>query len=234
MKKSISVLMAFLLVSTLCIPVAGCSGLTADAVLTDLPIATDIALSVVTIVGPSNEAYVAAVKEYSGKVAADLRLMKTLVDQYKASLVAAPSGTLTQINTALVDAQTNLTAILQAVGVSNPRTTAAVAAAVASVKLILGDVALLVKRSSPEALNAQVFFGIGMPGADFLAMVPVDGNGRSAKPGSEQAKLKPSGRSARQIAREYNQKIGKDFPAARVDVPKMKVMGIAIPLTGSK
>ncbi|HEY6251766.1 MAG TPA: hypothetical protein VI685_17550, partial [Candidatus Angelobacter sp.] len=124
--------------------------------------------------------------------------------------------------------------------------TAAVAAAIGSVKLILSDVAIVVKNSAPPAVTARLFFGVGVPGVDFMAVVqdrgqvihgtpgPSAGNLPQRAFGREQKKQAPSGKSARQIAKEYNQKISKDFPNAKVNVPKMKVVGVPVPMTGGK
>jgi hypothetical protein len=198
-----------------------------DTVLADLPVAADIAISIVNIVSlPSGNASAAEVNDYAGKVAADLKLIESLIAQYKSNLAAAPGGVLARINAGLNDAQTNLTAILRAIGVSDAKVTAAVETAIASVKLILNDAALLIHNSAPEALTAQLFFGVGMPGVDFLAAVPVSAEGgRTHGP----APIQPSGKTARQIAKEYNQKISKDFPRAKVNVPKAHVLGVAMP-----
>ncbi|HLJ26577.1 MAG TPA: hypothetical protein VKY85_07690 [Candidatus Angelobacter sp.] len=228
MKSFGSVLLSFLLIFGLCVPQVGCSGSLIDTVLADLPVATDIAISVVNIVSPGNAAYVQQVTEYAGKVSADLKLIESLVGQYKANLGAAPATALGQINASLSDAQTNLSAILTAVGVADPKVTAAVAAAIASVKLILLDVGLLIRNSAPAPVTAQLFFGVGMPGVDFLA---VQTSGKHTEPAPVQ---KPSGKSARQIAKEYNQKISKDFGKAKVNVPKMHVLGVPVPMTGGK
>lgn len=221
--------LALALVLSICFPQVACSSNLMDTVLADLPIATDIAISVVNIVSPGNAPYTAEVTEYAGKVGADLKLLESLIAQYKSNLAAAPGGAIGQINAALSDAQSNLAAILQAVGVSDAKTTAAVAAAVASVKLILNDAALLVKNSAPPAVSARLFFGVGMPGADFLA---IDGAPKTQS--GTAVPVKASGKSARQIARDYNQKISKDFPKARVNVPKMHVLGVPVPMTGGK
>ncbi|HEY6351986.1 MAG TPA: hypothetical protein VI636_21535 [Candidatus Angelobacter sp.] len=226
-----------LLVALPCIPLAGCGSSTIDTVLQDLPIAVDIAASVINIVSPGNAELTKEVTEYAGKVSGDLKLIESLISQYKANLATAPSGVLGQINTALNDAQNNLSAILQAVGVGDAKVTAAVAAAIGSVKLIISDVAIVVKNSAPPAITAKVFFGLGMPGVDFMAVVQPQGPSGSspkAKPPRNDASSKPSGKSARQIAKEYNQKISKDFPNAKVNVPKMKVVGVPVPMTGGK
>jgi len=236
MKKCASGILTILLIALPCIPLAGCGSSVIDTVLEDLPIAVDIATSLINIVSPGNAELTKEVTEYAGKVSGDLKLIENLVSQYKTNLAGAPAGVVGQINAALNDCQTNLGAILQAVGVSNPTVTAAVAAAIGSVKLILSDVAVLVKNSVPPAVSAKLFFGVGMPGVDFLAMQP-QGPSRSspnAKTTRDDAPKKPSGKSARQIAKEYNRKVSKDFPKAKVNVPKMKVVGIPVPMSGGR
>ena len=236
MKKCASGILTILLIALPCIPLAGCGSSVIDTVLEDLPIAVDIATSVINIVSPGNAELTKEVTEYAGKVSGDLKLIESLVSQYKTNLASAPAGVVGQINTALNDCQTNLGAILQAVGVSNPTVTAAVAAAIGSVKLILSDVAVLVKNSVPPAVSAKLFFGVGVPGVDFMAMQPQGPSQSSpnAKTTRDDASNKTSGKSARQIAKEYNQKISKDFPKAKVNVPKMKVVGIPVPMSGGR
>lgn len=170
MKKSLCGILTILIVALPCIPLSGCGSSTIDIVLQDLPIAVDIATSVINIVSPGNVELTKEVTEYAGKVAGDLKLIESLISQYKANLAAAPDGVLGQVNAALNDAQSNLSAILQAVGVSDAKVTAAVAAGIGSVKLILGDVAVLVKNSAPPAVTAKLFFGFSVPGVDFMAV----------------------------------------------------------------
>jgi hypothetical protein len=227
LKSLLSAILSVLLTMTPVLGMTGCSASLLDTVLNDLPVAADIAISIVGIASHGNGAFVSQAMQYSGKVCADLKLIESLVTQYKADLAGAPSGVTGQINAALSDAQSNLAAILQAVGVNNPETVAAVASAVGSVKLILSDVGLVIRNSVPKALSAQLFFGVGVPGVDFMAMVPVDGDGQ--KTAGPSAIQKPSGKTARQIAREYNQKVGKDFPKATVKMPKAHVLGVPLP-----
>lgn len=229
MKKFLCGILTILLIALACIPLGGCGSSTIDTVLRDLPIAVDIATSVISIVSPGNAELTKEVTEYAGKVSGDLKLIENLISQYKSNLAATPDGVLGQIDAALNDAQNNLGAILQAVGTGDPKVTAAVAAAVDSVKLILSDVAILVKNSAPPAVTAKLFFGLGMPGVDFMGIVEPQGPSKSsptAKTPRDDASTKPSGKSARQIAKEYNQKVSKDFPKVKVNVPKMKVVGI--------
>ena len=228
MKKCLSGILTILIVALPCVPLAGCGSSTIDIVLQDLPVAVDIATSVINIVSPGNVELTKEVTEYAGKASGDLKLIESLITQYKANLASAPAGTLGQINTALNDAQSNLSAILQAVGVSDARVTAAVAAAIGSVKLILNDVAILVQNSAPPAVTAKLFFGLGMPGVDFMGIV----QDQKTPPRAAVPHVHGSEKTARQIAKEYNQKISKDFPNAKVNVPKMKVAGIPVPMTG--
>ena len=237
MKKVLCAVLSILIIALPCIPLAGCGSSAIDTVLADLPIAVDIAASVINIVSPGNVELTNEVTEYAGKVSGDLKLIESLISQYKANLAKAPAGVLGQINTALNDAQNNLGAVLQAVGVKDAKVTAAVAAAISSVKLILGDVAVVVQNSAPPAVTAKLFFGLGVPGVDFMAVVQAQGPSKSspeAKTSRDDASKKGSGKSARQIAKEYNQKISKDFPKAKVNVPKIKVVGIPVPMTGGK
>jgi hypothetical protein len=224
MKRILSILLSAVIMALPCAPLAGCSGSLLDTVLADLPIATDIAISVVTIASSGNAANVQQVTEYAGKVSADLKLLESLITQYKSNLAGAPPATIAQANAALNDVQSNLAAIMTAVGVNDPKVTAAVAAAVGSVKLILNDVALLIQNSAPKAVSAQLFFGLGMPGVDFLGI----GSQAKIQPGAA-GPQKPSGKTARQIAKDYNQKIAKDFPKAKVNIPRIHVLGIPMP-----
>lgn len=241
MKKILSTLIVFVL----CFGQMGCSGSEIDTVLADLPIAAEIAMSMVGIVSAGAPQHVQEVTEYAGKVSADLKLLESLIGQYKSLLreqpgaaavpaaavqagaAAVPAGVLAQMNAALNDAEANLTAILNTVGVGDPKVTAAVAAAVGSVKLILSDAALLIQANALPAVTAQLFFGAGMPKPDFIMSRTQPG---AAVPHNTRG----SGKSARQIAKEFNQKIAKDFPKAKVNVPKAHVLGVSVPMTGGK
>ncbi|HEY6250748.1 MAG TPA: hypothetical protein VI685_12375, partial [Candidatus Angelobacter sp.] len=114
MKKFLCGILTILMIALSCIPLAGCGSSTIDTVLQDLPIAVDIATSVISIVSPGNAELTKEVTEYAGKVSGDLKLIESLISQYKANLANAPDGALGQINAALNDAQGNLSAILQA------------------------------------------------------------------------------------------------------------------------
>lgn len=267
MRKILSMLIIF----TLCFGQVGCSRSEIDTVLADLPIAAEIAISVVSIVSAGDTEHTQEVTEYAGRVSADLKLLESLITQYKSLLreqpgaplprpvqpqpasgtpaaavqaeaatlpaAAVPAPVLAQMNAALTDAQANLTAILNAVGVGEPKVTAAVAAAVGSVKLILNDAALLIQANAPPAVTAQLFFGAGIPGVDFMGMAPSPAQHAQQQhaQGEPAATVqKASGKSARQVAKEFNQKISKDFPKAKVNVPKIHVMGVAVPMTGGR
>ena len=107
MKKCLSGILTILLIALPCIPLAGCGSSVIDTVLEDLPIAVDIAASVINIVSPGDAELTKEVTEYAGKVSGDLKLIESLIGQYKADLAKAPAGVVRQINAALNDCQTN-------------------------------------------------------------------------------------------------------------------------------
>jgi hypothetical protein len=123
----------------------GCTPQTVlDQVIADIPIATDIALSAVNIYEATDgvkELQVAAeIQEYSGEVATDLKLLSSLLAEYKAT---PDDGVLKRLDAAFNTAQGHLGDLFNAFHVTSPRTQAAASAVFNLVHGILLNVANL-------------------------------------------------------------------------------------------
>lgn len=138
-----------LLIAILVFGLVGCSQL--DTVISDIPVATDIALSAVNIYevveGTPQPAVEAQIKEYSGELATDLNLLQAVLKEIKAS----PTNTAYQkADAVLAAAEGHLSALLTAAHVSNPRTQAAIGAVINLVQGVLDNVAKLLPQQNAQ------------------------------------------------------------------------------------
>jgi hypothetical protein len=129
-------------------------------VLADLPTILQIITSIMSMAGQASPANISEVQAYGTEASNDLKLVQTLVAQYK---TAASTSLLSQIDAALNTAEANLTAILNAFHVSNPTLQAAVSAGLGSaITIVLSIEALLPKPPAPAAA-ANVVTGPKLP-----------------------------------------------------------------------
>lgn len=124
-------------------------------VLADLPAILQVITEIISIahMGVVPPALTAQVAAWGAQITTDLNLVNTLVAQYKAN---ADQTLLGKIDAALVDAQTNLSAILAAFHIENPTIQNTVAAAVGLVITTVIAIQALVPPppgSSNERLN---------------------------------------------------------------------------------
>lgn len=152
----------FLLALVLAIAVAttGCSSQWIKTALQELPVLTQMALNIATLVGglasgqQANTADAAVVQNISAQASRDLNLLQTLYADYKAN---PNSSTLQQIQNAIADLNQNLPALLESAHISNPTLTTRVTAAV---KLILTTVnsfaALMPQTATVSAQKAMI------------------------------------------------------------------------------
>jgi hypothetical protein len=127
------------------LPTTGCTSPTdLDTVIADIPVATDIALSAVNIYeaidGVQDAELETTIKSISGEVAGDLNLLKSLLQEYKAS---PNDGVLQRLDATFNAAQTHLDALLAAFHFTSPRTQAAASAVFNLVHALLLNVARL-------------------------------------------------------------------------------------------
>jgi hypothetical protein len=147
------------LVLAISIVATGCSAQWINIALQDLPLLTQMALSIATLVGTTtagtqtNNADLAVIQNISTQASRDLNLLQTLYGEYKAS----PSdATLAKIQKVIAEINQNLPALLESAHISNPQLTARVTAAV---NLILGTVnsfATLIPHTSVTSVRITV------------------------------------------------------------------------------
>lgn len=128
------------LVLAISIAATGCSAQWIKIALQDLPVLTQMALNITTLVGTltagkqTNNAEMAVVQNISTQASRDLNLLQTLYGEYKAN---PNDTTLAKIQTVIAALNQNLPALLESAHISNPLLAARVTAAV---NLILGSV----------------------------------------------------------------------------------------------
>ena len=133
---------------------AGCSAQWINTALQDLPVLTQMALNIATLVSTlaagqqASAADTAVIQNISAQASRDLNLLQTLYNEYKAS----PSPTtLQKIQNAIADLNQNLPAMLQSAHVSNPTVSARIAAAVNLILTTVNSFAALMPQASPAA-----------------------------------------------------------------------------------
>lgn len=130
----------------------GCSAQWINTALQDLPVLTQMALNIATLVSTlaagqqASAADTAVIQNISAQASRDLNLLQTLYNEYKAS----PSGsTLQKIQGAISDLNQNLPTMLQSAHISNPTLSARIAAAVNLILTTVNSFAALMPQTSP-------------------------------------------------------------------------------------
>lgn len=148
--------MSILLCACLLVGMAPMQGCTAsnvlDTVISDLPVAVDIALSVVNIYGTfdksgSNASLLNEIKEYSDAAGADLSLLRQLLQEYKA---APADDLLSRIDSVFGSAENHVSEIESAFHVTNKQTQSAIAAAVSLIRGVLASMAKILPPSKTQ------------------------------------------------------------------------------------
>lgn len=148
------------LVLAMTIAAGGCDAEWLKVALQDLPVLTQMALNIATLVGTlsttkqANSADLAVIQNISAQASRDLNLLQTLYGEYKAN---PNETTLAKIQSASAALNQHLPALLESAHISNPLLTARVTAAV---NLILATVnnfsALMPQRATAAAANTRV------------------------------------------------------------------------------
>ena len=144
--KSLLALMLALLIAT-----TGCSPQWINVAVQDLPVLTQMALNIATLVSTlasgkqASVADVAVIQNISSQASRDLNLLQTLYNEYKAN---PSSATLQKIQNVISDLNQNLSALLQAAHISNPTLSARITAAVNLILSTVNSVASLMPPSS--------------------------------------------------------------------------------------
>jgi len=139
------------LVLAIAIAATGCSAQWINIALQDLPVLTQMALNIATLVSAlasgqqASTADIAVIQNISAQASRDLNLLQTLYGEYKAN----PSATtLQKIQNAIADLNQNLPTLLQSAHVSNPTLSARITAAVNLILTTVNSFAALMPQSS--------------------------------------------------------------------------------------
>lgn len=119
--------------------------------INDLPLILQIATSIISIVGAVGGAADAAALALAQKAAdqakVDLTLVQTLLAGYNAS--TSKNGVLQQVDTALLDVQTNLSGIEGALHISNPAVQATISASISAALVIVVALQTIISAPTP-------------------------------------------------------------------------------------
>ncbi len=149
------------LVLVLAIATTGCSSQWIDTALQDLPVLTQMALNLATLVSTlasgqqASSADVAVIQNISAQASRDLNLLQTLYNEYKAN---PSTSTLRKIQNAIADLNQNLPALLQAAHISNATLSARISAAVNLILTTVNSFASLMPQvAAPASRKAKTW-----------------------------------------------------------------------------
>ena len=154
--KSKTVLAIVLSISLLA---TGCSAQWISIALADLPVLTQMALNIGTIITTLqsgkqiSSADAAAIQNISAQASKDLNLLEALYNEYKANPSA---GVLQKIQSVIADANLNLPALLQAAHIGDPVLSARIAAAVNLILTTVASFAVLIPQTSARPMAQKV------------------------------------------------------------------------------
>jgi hypothetical protein len=172
---------ALAIVLSISLIATGCSAQWISVALADLPVLTQMALNIGTIITTLesgqqiNSTEAAAIQNISAQASKDLNLLATLYDEYKANPTASA---LQKIQSATADINQSLPALLQAAHISDPILSARVAA---GVNLILTTV------------------------ASFAALIPQTTSLSAARPAAQQATRQVP--KVNELKKQWNQQV---------------------------
>jgi hypothetical protein len=152
--KSLLALVLALLTAT-----TGCSPQWINVAVQDLPVLTQMALNIATLVSTlaagkqASVADIAVIQNISSQASRDLNLLQTLYIEYKAN---PSSATLQKIQNVISDLNQNLPALLQAAHISNPTLSARITAAVNLILSTVNSVASLMPQSSSSVTSRKI------------------------------------------------------------------------------
>ena len=139
------------LVLAIAIAATGCTAEWINVALQDLPVLTQMALNIATLVSAlatgqqASTADVAVVQNISAQASRDLNLLQTLYNDYK----AAPNASkLQKIQSVVADLNEKLPNLLQSGHISNPTVSARIAAAVNLIITTVNSFAPIMPRAS--------------------------------------------------------------------------------------
>jgi hypothetical protein len=151
-KVGIAVVLAISLFAT------GCSAQWLSVALADLPVLTQMALNIATLVATLQSgkqispAEAAAIQNISTEASKDLNLLLALYNEYKANPSA---NTIQQIENVVGDIKQNLPSLLQAAHISNPTLAARITAGVNLILTTVSSFASLIPQTPPAPSKSQ-------------------------------------------------------------------------------
>jgi hypothetical protein len=141
------------LVLAITIAATGCSAQWINLALQDLPVLTQMALNIATLVSTlasgqqASAADAAVIQNISAQASRDLNLLQSLYSEYRAN----PNGTtLQKIQSVISDLNQNLPALLQSAHIGNPVLSARIAAAVNLILTTVNSFAALIPQPPPS------------------------------------------------------------------------------------
>lgn len=155
------------LVLTIAIATTACTASWVSTALTDLPVLTQMALNIGTLVStlstgkPVSPADQATIQNISAQAAKDLNLIASFYADYKTT--QDPSA-LVKITAAIEDTQENLTALLAAAHISDPDLSARITAGVNLILTTVQSFASLIP-TPPATTSAAIARRAAVPGA---------------------------------------------------------------------
>lgn len=141
------------LVLAIAIATTGCTAQWLTLALQDLPVLTQMALNIATLVSTlasgqqASTADVAVIQNISAQASRDLNLMQTLYNEYRSN---PSSSTLQKIQNVVADLNQNLPTLLQAAHISNATLSARITAAVNLILTTVNSFASLIPQPSPS------------------------------------------------------------------------------------
>lgn len=149
----------------------GCSTRWMSVALEDLPVLTQMALNIATVVATlQTEKQVslpesAAIQNISAEASRDLNLLQTLCKEYKQN---ADAGTLKEIQTTIATINTSLPSMLQAARISDPMLLTRVSAAVNLIVSTVNSFAALMPQAKASTSQKSAEVKVNTPNAGQL------------------------------------------------------------------
>jgi hypothetical protein len=147
------------IVLTISLIATGCSGNWISIALADLPVLTQMALNIGTIITtlqsgqPISSADAAAIQNISTQASKDLNLLETLYNEYKSNPTASA---LQKIQSVIADINQSLPALLQAAQIGDPVLSARIAAGVNLILTTVSSFAALIPQTTGGATARKV------------------------------------------------------------------------------
>jgi hypothetical protein len=152
MKPSTRMMISFLL--TLSVFTTGCNAQWLNVALADLPVLTQMALNIASLVATMQSgkqidpAEQAAIQKISAEASRDLNLLQTLYNEYKANPVQSK---LQEIDSTIAEINQNLPALLQAAHISSPMLATRITAGVNLIVTTVSSFAAMMPQTQARA-----------------------------------------------------------------------------------